>query len=426
MQSRLAGILKRKAVGPRGSRHLNEDDLEVIIPALQAGAVNRTAKAVLVTAVIIQERNELEDSLLKGWKSGEYFLPDELSSFFFEAGHPGFPKMLHQVLRGEDLSPRHASAAISHLLDGGIPDYQKGVFLIGERLKRESFEENRAFLRQLRIAVNSQQVDVPLLIDLADPYDGFRRYPIYTPFVAALLAAMEIPTYCHGLQKVAPKYGDTIHRVLDLADKNPGKSAADVARDIEDESIGWGYIDQSVCFPATYDLLGLRDKMVKRSFLATLEKLLQPLRSRQINYMVAGYVHSHYQQDLANLLKSKKALDRVLIVKGMEGTSQLDFRKEPDHIMVHNGKSLAVDIESEKIGYSKAEWEECNSMAEYVLETGIAALNGSKNIARQILINQAVQITGSLDILEPIDAQAVASRMLDSGQALRHWKRGCN
>src|SRR5699024_8093541 len=91
LQFELAAILRRKAVGPKGSRHLNEDDLEVIIPALQAGAVNRTAKAVLVTAVIIQERNGLEDNLLKSWKSGEYFLPDELSSFFFEVGHSGFP-----------------------------------------------------------------------------------------------------------------------------------------------------------------------------------------------------------------------------------------------------------------------------------------------------------------------------------------------
>lgn len=424
-QNELSQVLSRKAVGPQGSRHLIKEDLDIIIPALESDNVSLVSKAVLIASVIILERNKLEDDLLDMWRSWKYALSDELTTLFFGDDDSSFCKILRKILRGEDLSTIEASTAISYLLDADIPDYQKGVFLIGERLKRESFEENKAFLQTMRKAINIHPVDVPLLIDLADPYDGFRRYPIYTPFVASLLAAMGLPVCCHGVQKVAPKYGDTIYKILDLAGKNPLKSAGTVAEDIENESVGWGYIDQSVYFPDMHDLLKLRDNIVKRPLLATLEKLLQPLRSDHINYMVTGYVHSHYKQELANLLKEKKSLDGVFIVKGMEGSSQLDFRKKAENIVVHNGISSISEMEGYQIDYPEEEWKECNSLAVYTLETGIAALKGKRNTARKILINQAVQIVGSLDIRPPGQILPKVQQMLDSGRTFRHWKNGC-
>lgn len=424
-QDELAQVLSRKAVGPKGSRHLVKEDLNIIIPALESDDVSLVSKAVLIASVIILERNQLENDLLDMWRSGKHALSDDLTMLFFGDDDSDFSKILRKILRGEDLSTIESSTAISYLWDDNIPDYQKGVFLIGERLKRESFEENRAFLQTMREAINIQQVNVPLLIDLADPYDGFQRYPIYTPFVASLLAAMDIPAYCHGLYKVAPKNGNTIHKILDLAGKNPHKNAEAVGTDIETDSVGWGYIDQSVYFPAMHNLLKLRENIVKRPLLATLEKLLQPLRSDHINYMVTGYVHSHYKQELANLLKNKKSLDGIFIAKGMEGSTQLDFRKKAENIVVQNGRSSVSDVEGNQINYPKKEWEECNSLAAYTLETGTAALNGKRNTAREILINQAVQIVGSLDIRQPTQVSQKAEKVLDSGRALHHWKNGC-
>lgn len=424
-QSGLSQLLKRKAVGPNGSRHLNKEDLDVLTPALKSEEVSLVSKAVLVTAVIILERNKLEKQLLDQWRSGRQFLPDELRRLFFGESESEFEYILHKILKGEDLTAEKARRSITCLLDSAIPDYQKGILLIGERLKRESFVENEAFLHGMREAIDHNQAEVSLLIDLADPYDGFRRYPIYTPFVASLLAAMGIPAYCHGLQRVAPKNGDTIHKILELAGKNPLKSVSSVIGDIENNAIGWGYVDQSVYFPELYALRRLRDDIVKRPFLATLEKLLQPLRSKEKNFMVAGYVHTHYKQELARLLENKSFLDGVFIVKGMEGATQLDFRKNSDDIVVRNGKRFTGKIEGQKIPYPEEEWEQCESLAEYTLETGLRALNGKKNIAREILINQGVQIAGRLGIVEPAGIHKKVTNVLDSGRVLKHWQNGC-
>jgi anthranilate phosphoribosyltransferase len=426
-RAELSSIIKRKAIGPSGSRHLKEEDLQTIIPALESDDVDLVSKAVLVTAVIILDRNSSEDRLLNQWKSGKQFLPDELRILFFEDRDSDFHSILQKILQGKDLNAEEASAGIEYLLDPNIPDYQKGVFLIGERLKRENFEENAIFLQTMQERANSCLVNVPVLIDLSDPYDGFRRYPIYTPFAAALLGTMGFPAYCHGLQKVAPKNGHTIHKILDLAGKNPSKSIDVVAEGIENEEIGWGYVDQSIYFPALNNLINLRQEIVKRPFLATLEKLVQPLQSPKSNFLVAGFVHIDYKRKLAKLLKSRPSVDAALIVKGMEGSTQIDFRKKPEAMTVQNGGIYEDEAETDQINYSKEEWkQQRHSLAEYTLETGISALKGKKNTARKILVNQVVQIIRGFQISEAVGVRLEAEKMLDSGSAFRHWQRGCN
>jgi anthranilate phosphoribosyltransferase len=425
-QSQLLSIIKRKAVGPSGSRHLNEDDLQIIVPALASEDVNLISKAVLVASVIILERNTRENRLLKQLKSGKEYLPEPLKNLFFEEYNSGFPFILRKILQDEDLNVEEASTGIEFLLNANIPDYQKGVFLIGERLKRESFTENSTFLQAMRRKVEPKLVKTSLLIDLSDPYDGFLRYPIYTPFVAALLGTMGFPAYCHGTQKVAPKKGDTIHKMLRLAGKNPLKRAGEVVEDIENEKIGWGYIDQSVYFPALNNLSALREKIVKRPFLATLEKLLQPLRSSNANYIVGGFVHADYKRKLAKLLKNQESLNAALIVKGMEGSTQIDFRKKPVAVAVHNREIFKDKAETDQISYPKEEWKQCRSLAEYTLETGISALKGRKNTASKILVNQAAQIISGLRISESAEARLKAEKALDSGRVFQHWRNGCN
>ncbi|WP_138431154.1 hypothetical protein [Fodinibius saliphilus] len=421
----LSQIIRRKAVGPNGSRNLERKDLDIIIPALQSDEVSMTTKAVFIASVIIQQKNQLEKDLLEAWRHWRYTVPDTLSNFFFTDPDTRFSTILHKVLQRKDLSVKEASSAISYLLDDDIPNYQKGVLLIGQRLKRETFMENKTFLQSFRKAIDIQEVDVPLLVDLADPYDGFRRYPIYTPFIAATLASIGFPTYCHGLSEVAPKYGDTIHKVLKLAGKDPYKDSTSVAKDIENRSIGWGYVDQSVYFPNMHKQLGLRDKIIKRTFLATLEKLLHPLRASEgTNYMVAGYVHSHYRQELANLLELQKSLDKVLVVKGMEGSTQIDFRKDSKPVLVQLGNHMDQEVRAFPIEYSQDEWDQQPSLAEYVLETGTAALKGEHNAARAILTHQVSQLISGFEPIALDDARNKVVNVIESGRALQHWDNG--
>lgn len=420
----LRQIIKRKAVGPKGSRHLNEDDLQIIIPALQSDEISLASKAVLIASIIILDRNILEKRMIEQLRTGELYLPGALYGLFFEESKSDFHTILQKILSGKDLNDEEASYAMEGLWSDNITDYEKGVFLIGERLKRESFEENRAFLRAMKAKVETCRLDLPLLIDLADPYDGFLRFPVYTPFTAALLAAIGYPAYCHGALDMAPKHGQTTHKILLLAGKDPLRAPDAVAGDLQ--TIGWGYIDLSKYFPALYKLKQLRENIVKRPFLATLEKLIQPIQSWRASFLITGFVHSHYKKELTMLLREQKSLHKALLVKGIEGSTQIDYRKKSELITVWSGRNFTAKATAEPVSDPADEWKQYHSLAAYCLETGLDALNGKRNMAREILLGQAVRISRGLRITASSDIRQKAEKALDSGRALAHWQNGCN
>ena len=92
-------------------------------------------------------------------------------------------------------------------------------------------------------------------------------------------------------------------------------------------SIGWAYIDQQIYFPELYQLRQLRKEMVKRPFLATFEKLLQPVRAKEGNYIVTGFTHSHYKSEIARQLMEQGLCKKALVLKGSEGATHMCLTK---------------------------------------------------------------------------------------------------
>ena len=158
--------------------------------------------------------------------------------------------MIHAAMAYQSLSTSDIQSAFEQITQQRVPDYKAASLLEALRLKEESFEENKTTHDFFRSKTLTESVDVPVLIDMATPYDGFNRSYFLQPFVATLLAAVGIPTILHGVHEVSPKKGMNTHKLLVAANKNPLKSIAEVKSDIESPDIGWGYIDQSVFCPA--------------------------------------------------------------------------------------------------------------------------------------------------------------------------------
>ena len=84
-----------------------------------------------------------------------------------------------QVATGPELSraiPReHARDVMAAILDGRVDPVQAGIFLIALRMKRETDDENLGLLEAMQGATRRLDLDLPKLVDVADPYDGFDR-----------------------------------------------------------------------------------------------------------------------------------------------------------------------------------------------------------------------------------------------------------
>lgn len=229
---------------------------------------------------------------------------------------------LERVATGPELSKPISRAAardaMQMVLARQVDPVQAGIYLIAMRMKRETDQENLGSLDALLGRVERHTVDCACLVDIADPFNGYARNVPATPFLGAVLAACGLNAYSHGLRAVGPKYGVTHHMVYAAAGIPVDLPPAEVAARIEDPRIGWGYIDQSVYFPALHDLVELRRQMVKRSCITTLEVALGPLRAAGTTHLLTGYVHKAYPPVYA-LLAREAGYDGAMIVRGVEG-----------------------------------------------------------------------------------------------------------
>ncbi len=220
-----------------------------------------------------------------------------------------------------DLGQQEAQEALARCLDRRGNDVQIGAFLLAERLKRESEAENHGFFAALIDASTIVTAPVDHVISLADPYDGFLRTPHFAPVVAAVLAACDVPAYVHGAWTLPPKGGITARQVLEARgvelDIGGGPEGVERAATRLAER-GVAYVGLEDFCPSLSALVDIRASIAKRPFLATLEKLVTPLRGRQGTHVVSGWVHRGYEELIARLCL-RRGFTSLLLVKGREG-----------------------------------------------------------------------------------------------------------
>lgn len=318
---------------------------------------------------------------------------------------------------------------------------QAAVFLIGLRMKRETEEENAGVLQAILESTCRITAPVDNLLDIGEPYNGYTRCLPMSAFLPAVLAACKVPTVIHGVEAMGPKYGLTAHKVLQAAGKTPNLDGQTAAAQLS--ATGWAYIDQSRFCPPLYALLELRNLMVKRTVLNTLEVLTGPIRGRRKTHLLTGYVHKAYPPVYAKLAR-QSGFSSAIIVRGSEGGIMASLRSPAEAFTYRDsGKEQACRIDPADAGIqqkvknvplptslptvkatdSVASRVDINAMAETAAEAGLAALQGRKGATRDSLVYMGAVVLTHLG-LEPSMEQAASRtrKAIDSGTALTSFE----
>ena len=416
-QARLEELLKHKGIGPKGSKSLRPEQLGELQEILTSNEVSLTTKASFFTAFSLLE-NTPEESL---WfeKNQELFPVEVLN---LTKATDQLEGLVARVLKRENLSYEDSRKALAWILDETVDDYIKGAFLEAERLKRETFDENLGFLDELWNHSKRIETNLPIVIDLADNYDGFNRTYCYAPFLAATLAACGYPTLIHGAKTAAPKFGWTSHQVLEEAKKNVKLTLEESRTQLENIEIGWSYLDESIFYPQMHKLHSMRKEMVKRPMLATFEKLMQPIRSVNGNYQALGYTHTAYRELLANLLVSFAKSPKAMVVRGVEGTSRPSLARK-SIVMYYDGKeSHEEHFLPEEFGIeSREEPLDKTITPQQNLEVGIEVLQGKPSVHRDVLLYWGCAVLSGFRFLTDEEARQKLEKAIDSGRALHHF-----
>ncbi len=317
---------------------------------------------------------------------------------------------IQKVATGPEYSkdlPRGEAQTVMHaILSGHADPVQAGVYLIALRMKRETDDENLGTLQAILDATQRATAELETLVDVADPYDGYTRGLPVSPFLPAVLAALGLPAFSHGLETVGPKYGITHRKVLRAAGVDVDRTPEAVAAQLADPELGWGYVDQSRFCPALHALLPLRERIVKRPVITTVEVLAHPIRARGKTHFLSGYVHKPYPRIYA-LLARHAGFDSMLLVRGVEGGIVPSLKQESVAWVYHDGgeehawevtpRPLGIESETRAVPLPAAfqvptapeaigPGFDVDQAAAAAAEQGLAALDGAGGPARDGLV----------------------------------------
>ena len=342
--------------------------------------------------------------------------------------------IIQRIATGPELSKNiemeEAEVAMSAILSGEIDEVQSAIFLIALRMKRETMEENIGILEALLKFTDCQKIDVDNLVDIGDPYSGYNRSIPISAFLPPLLAELGLPALIHGLDSVSPKYGLTHRHINQALGINVDLSVSESKVRIENNDIGWSYVDQNQYCKPLHDLVPLRNKVVKRTVLNTVETLIGPLKGKN-THSILGYVHKAYPPIYAALCE-KVGFDSSLLIRGVEGGVVPSLRQKGLMISYHKDvvkarvetdpKLLGINSELRAIAFPK-EFEngiERDLLAEYTVNLGCSALSGESGMFYDSLVYSASLILWHINKENSIEESASMVRQaLDSGRVLK-------
>lgn len=337
----------------------------------------------------------------------------------------------------KDLTFDEARAGMELILRGEADPVQAAVMLIGLRMKRETGDENRGALRAILDHMVSATSEADEVVDLSDPYNGQLRGISMAPFVAPVLAACGLPAFSQGLESVGPKFGVTHRNILAAAGVRVDDSTAQVAKNLADPAIGWGYIDQSQYCPALHALVPLRNKIIKRTMITTIEVATRPISGRVKTHLMTGYVHRAYPPVYTDIARYA-GYDSAAIVRGVEGGLMPSLRQamrfyrytadSDDEFVDIDPQSIGIESETRTIplpgdlkSLEDGDAQDKIEATRYTAELGIAALQNQPGLARDSLVYAAAIALYHVGRHDSLQQAAEAARAaIASGDA---WAR---
>ena len=329
----------------------------------------------------------------------------------------------------KDLTEEEAQDALGLILDDRVSKVRAGAFLIAARMKLETLPENIGYWRALQTHVVPVTVDLDQLLQIADPFDGFQRIPYFGFYAIPVIAQLGLPVYGHSALPLPPKFGITFEQILQehyaVTEGHQRMALLEKHR--------FSYLSTADTLPQLEALRPLRTEIVKRPMLATLEKILMPVKARQ-NILATTYFHRGYEVALTEIAKLSE-FDKVIIGNGMEGTTLFGIHKETkvfiqDNVEETEQKNLSLQtLYNEETGQRIAEAHEelkpIESNLETIVKLGEKALKTGKGPASLQIASQTGTLTHLCGLFataqEGFD-QALAA--LESGkvyESLMHW-----
>ncbi len=302
-------------IGKHGSKKLPDELIVEILVELKGGTAQPILVGAFFGALMMKDLEPgyylLEEYLGKGSLDNPQIVWNKLC---FDA--PSFLENIGIKLINKQTLTLEESETLGAFLFSEEPgELFRGMAVSILRIRYEADEEYQGIYNSIRKSIPAKPVSKKeSLIQLAEPFDGVEHSWMITPLLA------------HELQKIG-------YTVISTCGKSSGPKITlntwDIYKELQSKFLkdsnnlltsspefGWA-LDHKDFFPTLDKWVDRRRTIMKRPFLATLEKVLNPVHA---NILITSVFHIPYLEKMIELA-IMAGFDAVIVLKrGLEGT----------------------------------------------------------------------------------------------------------
>jgi anthranilate phosphoribosyltransferase len=244
--------------------------------------------------------------------------------------------------RSKDLTYQEAYQANKKILNKEATDIQIGSFWGAMRMKYATEEELIGFIDSIKEELEHIELDEIVPVDLGINYDGKNRSLHILPASIFIATGAGAKVVGHGNENVPSKFGITYHQVLEAMGCGILSDKESIIKSLE--LSGFSFYHQRFMCPKLAGLLPKRREFGLRTYLNTVEKILNPFKTTKA---LIGVAHKPYINKYIKFAHHT-GFKNIFVVKGLEGGIEPFFDKETK---VFTNKIFSISIVSKSNGY---------------------------------------------------------------------------
>lgn len=310
--------IKVIGIGKHGSKALPEELLHDILVYLRNEKVVPIQKGAFFGALLAKGPTELEQVLLEATVGKPYFDTGQLYDALCGDSPAEMRAIGIKLLNKKNLSKKEAEQLGDYLFSDLPGEVYRGMAASMMRIRYESEEEYHGLLEAATKTFSAGFQQEPPKeapgIQLAEPFDGVVHSYMITPLLAQALQKAGHKTVVSMGRSSGPKFK---LNTLDLYEKL-NVNALESNRELHQDSppFGWA-LDQQLLSPSLDQWVDRRRLLLKRPFLATLEKVLNPCKA---NILITSVFHITYMEKMVRLADMAGFSGVIVLKRGLEGT----------------------------------------------------------------------------------------------------------
>lgn len=326
--------------------------------------------------------------------------------------------ILEKLANREDLQPEEAKSALQSIIEGEVGVEQTTAFLIAMRAKGETIEELTTFVKVMRDAAISPDVNVKGAVDLCGTGgDNSGTFNISTASMF-VVAGAGVPVLKHGNRSVSSKSGSA--DVLE---------ALDIVATLHKEQIEKVYKETKMAFmfaphfhPAMKHVMPARQVLGIRSFFNTMGPLLNPAGVRR---QVVGAFDKRTSRQIAEILSNLNT-EHVFSVHARDGLDEFSL-SAPTFLYELEGNQVTEHppFDPARLGFGPVSLQQLQGGDAFFNADIIRSVMDGKAVEAHrniVLLNATfgIHVSGKSDSLE--EAKKMAIESIDSGAAYKALK----